>query len=725
MSEGRATDLCFDWGNTMRDSSKRSPSQIAELLRSGGGVRAVKVILCVALFAAAAMAQSSTSYGIDTFAGVPAIGDGGPAAEPWCGGHYIDWRGSEPKTFFSPKHEDGTAPVVEPPAWLIWDRWDALVFDAYDRAEPLDQTTVLRREDVAGMRVCVQSPEASDIGKHLEPYANREWWRFHIRRWTGVSWGGELRIAECRGEAPNGWVYVRAAEGYEIGFGAAFAHSRRESHPHGAGRWLASDIVFQPEPTNPTALEPLAFEGILAHELGHVMGFSHVPVDLPRWIMQVPETRPWPEDESQHAQLAYQVGPNVRYPGLTPPSSLSNDATLRRLELVARPADYHLTGFVHPLGLIPAFDSAIQSYTATAPNDATDVVLTARANNDNATVTVNGVALGRGVESDPIDLEVGENVFFEVVVTAQDGTTMLTYTAEVARSGGVGVLTVPSAPRNLTAVGGNGLAVLRWDAPENDGGSAIADYEYRIDRRDPWISIGSTNTTHTVTGLTNGTVYVFQVRAVNSAGASPASGRAEATPEEAEDRIYYFPHLAVGAGLANHDHLYQLLPAGGELPDRFPFRSGKSADGLLCGTGRGAQPDRRSVARGIRSPGDQRGAERSPGARLGAGHLFRAGEGQPSVSSAQQGRGAHSRSRSQCDDRSGHPLCHLCRTGRRAVWDRSGLCQPFPHGGPGHFYRQGRVWADAGQRRSGTAGRRAWCAKYGASVWSQQLYRIA
>ena len=52
----------------MRNSSKRRPSQIAELLRSGGGVRAVKHILCAALFAAAAVAQSSTSYRIDTVA---------------------------------------------------------------------------------------------------------------------------------------------------------------------------------------------------------------------------------------------------------------------------------------------------------------------------------------------------------------------------------------------------------------------------------------------------------------------------------------------------------------------------------------------------------------------------------------------------------------------------------------------------------------------------------
>ena len=42
-----------------------------------------------------------------------------------------------------------------------------------------------------------------------------------------------------------------------------------------------------------------------------------------------------------------------------------------------------------------------------------------------------------------------------------------------------------------------------------------------------------------------------------------------------------------GSELANHDHLYQLLPGGGDLPNRFPLRSRKSADGLVCGTGNG------------------------------------------------------------------------------------------------------------------------------------------
>ena len=68
-------------------------------------------------------------------------------------------------------------------------------------------------------------------------------------------------------------------------------------------------------------------------------------------------------------------------------------------------------------------------------------------------------------------------------------------------------------------------AMSRWRCPgrhrKTNGGFAITDYEVRINGRGSWISIGSTHTTHTVTGLTNGTVYVFQVRAVNAAGSSP------------------------------------------------------------------------------------------------------------------------------------------------------------------------------------------------------------
>ena len=114
--------------------------------------------------------------------------------------------------------------------------------------------------------------------------------------------------------------------------------------------------------------------------------------------------------------------------------------------------------------------------------------------------------------------------------------------------GGGPSTSVPGAPRNLTAVVGDGQVVLNWDAPASDGGAEITDYEYRINRRGPWISIGSTETTYTVTGLVNGTVYIFEVRAVNAAGRSASTNRAEATPEVF---TLDFAHFANGAGLTS------------------------------------------------------------------------------------------------------------------------------------------------------------------------------
>ena len=118
--------------------------------------------------------------------------------------------------------------------------------------------------------------------------------------------------------------------------------------------------------------------------------------------------------------------------------------------------------------------------------------------------------------------------------------------------------TVPEAPRNLLADGGNEQVTLSWEAPEDDGGLAITDYEYRIDRRNPWISIGSTATTHTVTGLVNGTTYVFQVRAVNRIGRSGPSLPAQETP--IEQVVLDLAHFANGASIISEVVLVNVAP---------------------------------------------------------------------------------------------------------------------------------------------------------------------
>ena len=104
---------------------------------------------------------------------------------------------------------------------------------------------------------------------------------------------------------------------------------------------------------------------------------------------------------------------------------------------------------------------------------------------------------------------------------------------------------------------------------------------------------------------------------------------------------YYFPHLAVGASWQTTITYINYSPEEVTCQTDFISDHGTPLMVSFAALGTVVSRNRRSAARGVRSPGDQRGPERFSCARLGAGHLLRAGAGQPSVSSAQQRRGAH------------------------------------------------------------------------------------
>ncbi len=93
--------------------------------------------------------------------------------------------------------------------------------------------------------------------------------------------------------------------------------------------------------------------------------------------------------------------------------------------------------------------------------------------------------------------------------------------------------TAPGPPRDLRAAPGSGQVVLNWRVPGTNAG-AITKYQVRQGTGDPvvwgaWADITGT-TSHTVAGLTNGTEYSFQVRAVATAVLGAASDTVEATP---------------------------------------------------------------------------------------------------------------------------------------------------------------------------------------------------
>ena len=99
--------------------------------------------------------------------------------------------------------------------------------------------------------------------------------------------------------------------------------------------------------------------------------------------------------------------------------------------------------------------------------------------------------------------------------------------------------TVPDAPTNLTARAGSAQITLTWTTPGN-GGSAITKHQYQEKVRTGsfgnWTDIsnsaeGQTNAnSYPVPDLTNGTLYTYQVRAVNAKGESTESNQASATP---------------------------------------------------------------------------------------------------------------------------------------------------------------------------------------------------
>ena len=82
--------------------------------------------------------------------------------------------------------------------------------------------------------------------------------------------------------------------------------------------------------------------------------------------------------------------------------------------------------------LSPAFNGSIMAYADTVSNSVTSITATPTVSDGTATITVNGIPVVSGTPSDALPLAVGSNTI-TVVVKAQDGVTIDTYTVVVYR----------------------------------------------------------------------------------------------------------------------------------------------------------------------------------------------------------------------------------------------------------------------------------------------------
>jgi titin len=91
-------------------------------------------------------------------------------------------------------------------------------------------------------------------------------------------------------------------------------------------------------------------------------------------------------------------------------------------------------------------------------------------------------------------------------------------------------ITVPSAATNLVAIPGNTTALIYFTI--SDGNSPIINFAYSLNGGTSFIpfSPGQSASPLTISGLTNGTTYIVQIKATNGIGTGAASSTVTVTP---------------------------------------------------------------------------------------------------------------------------------------------------------------------------------------------------
>ena len=122
-----------------------------------------------------------------------------------------------------------------------------------------------------------------------------------------------------------------------------------------------------------------------------------------------------------------------------------------------------------------------------------------------------------------------------------------------------------SAPTSLTATGGNAQVSLAWTAPSYNGGSAITDYsvQFSSNSGSTWSNFSrtaSTTASQVVTGLTNGTAYVFRVAGINANGTGTYTAASSSVTPSAGATVTGGAVLTPGDG-----YVYRTFTSSGDL----------------------------------------------------------------------------------------------------------------------------------------------------------------
>ena len=230
------------------------------------------------------------------------------------------------------------------------------------------------------------------------------------------------------------------------------------------------------------------------------------------------------------------IGPDDRFFG----SAFGFGASITKVEVYANYGGFggstsaQVTPNAHagPVGAIGQTGATVTSVTIdwSAPSAFTGTItgyrVLYRANSSGAWID-HGVA--GGTSRTVGGLSIGTNYQFMVKAVTTTGESAFSDAYQTTGTGSTVAVTVPDAPTSLSALRGSvsGTADLTWSPPGFNGGAPVTSYtvQYSSNGGASWTNGAFTGSLFaTISGLTNGTSYVFRVAASNSQGQGPYTG---------------------------------------------------------------------------------------------------------------------------------------------------------------------------------------------------------
>jgi fibronectin type 3 domain-containing protein len=225
----------------------------------------------------------------------------------------------------------------------------------------------------------------------------------------------------------------------------------------------------------------------------------------------------------QNSSLQVHLNAGVNSIGLL---AVSDHGVSRVDEMTVAPATASVPSGPTSLAVTPGSASATLKWTGSTSGSPTSYTVYRGTISDGEAVTPVGTVSGTTTTFTDTGLTNGKTYFYNVAANNSVGVSPDSNEVSVIPAAAA---TVPSAPAHLAAVAGNGSVGLTWGA--STGATSYGIYRGTAAGAEGTTPIATTtSTSFTDTGLSNGTAYYYKVTAINSAGTSPSSSEATATP---------------------------------------------------------------------------------------------------------------------------------------------------------------------------------------------------